>query len=113
MDQISAVKQKKPARIRRFWLVFGRGGHFRCPLSRTSWLGKRKESEHESRPDSICVRIIKRYFAVFAYEFKLSQYDVYSSTSSSKIVSNPSLPRPSMISLKRSIAMPIESVACF
>ena len=56
----------------------------------------------------------KDIFAVFAYEFELSQYDLYSSsTPSSKTASNSSSPRPSMMSLKRSIAMPIESVACF
>ena len=56
----------------------------------------------------------KDIFAVFAYEFELSPYDLYSSsTPSSKTASNSSSPRPSMMSLKRSIAMPIESVACF
>ena len=66
------------------------------------------------RSFSLSMGYEKDIFAVFAYEFELSQYDLYSSsTPSSKTASNSSSPRPSMMSLKRSIAMPIESVACF
>lgn len=55
----------------------------------------------------------KDIFAVFAYEFELSQYDLYSSsTPSSKTASNSSSPRPSMMSLKRSIAIAGEPLAC-